>query len=82
MEIYCALLPKLDAGADSAERLIIEFLANQRDKPILACSGCAGDYENPDATAPPDIHSQHEEAVSPSACGKNLPGSKDEVSGG
>jgi hypothetical protein len=70
VEIYCALLPKLDAGANSADLLIAEFLSNQRHTSIRACSGCAGDYENPDATAPGDIHSEADEAVSPATVEK------------
>ena len=70
MEIYCALLSKLKAGADSADLLIAEFLSNQQHTPIQACSGCAGDYENPDATAPGDIHSEADEAMSPATVEK------------
>ena len=64
MEIYCALLPRLDADADSADLLIAEFLINQQHTLILACSGCAGDYENPDATVPPEAHSPEQEGAS------------------
>jgi len=65
VEIYCALLPRLAVDANSADRLIAEFLLNQQDRSMRACSGCAGDYENPDATAPREVHSQEGEAASP-----------------
>jgi hypothetical protein len=70
VEIYCALLPKLDADVDSADRLIAEFLSNQQHTSVRACSGCAGDYEDPDATAPGDIHNEAEETVSPATVEK------------
>jgi len=35
--------------------------------PITACSACAGDYENPDATAPPLDGEDHEEVLGPDA---------------
>jgi hypothetical protein len=65
VEIYCAVLLRLAVDANSADRLIAEFLVNQQHRLMGACSGCAGNCENPDATAPPEVHSQEEKAASP-----------------
>jgi hypothetical protein len=65
VEIYCAVLPRMAVDANSADRLIAEFLVNQQHRLMGPCSGCAGNCENPDATAAPEVHSQEKKAASP-----------------
>ena len=58
MEIFCALLPSLQASPESVEALIADFFAHQRDTSFAACSGCAGDYEEPEEAVGEILHSE------------------------
>jgi hypothetical protein len=51
VEIFCALLPKLNCDAASVDAAIAAFEAKLQIARLRACSSCAGDYEDPDATA-------------------------------
>jgi hypothetical protein len=55
VEIYWAILPRLNPEALSADALIADFEAHQWLAAFLACSACSGDYEDPDRTAPVEI---------------------------
>ena len=58
MEIFCALLPELYADAASVDALIADFLVHQQDMKLAACSGCAGNYEEPESTVGEIMHSE------------------------
>jgi hypothetical protein len=51
VEIFCALLPKLAGAPDSGDAGIAAFENRRLLEGLRACSGCAGDYEDPDRTA-------------------------------
>ncbi len=51
VEIFCALLPKVDGDAASVDAAIAAFEKRLRLARLRACSSCAGDYEDPDRTA-------------------------------
>jgi hypothetical protein len=51
VEIFCALLPKLAGDGAEVDAAIAAFENRLRIERLRACSGCAGDYEDPDRTA-------------------------------
>jgi hypothetical protein len=67
VEIFCALLPKLAGDAASGDAAIRAFENNRLLERLRACSGCAGDYEDPDRTAWTEEGAEETEEEDPGA---------------
>ena len=52
MEIFCALFPRLALTESAVDAAIADFQVLQTLTRAATCSSCAGDYEDPDRTAP------------------------------
>lgn len=74
MENFCAPLLKLDGAAAKVDGGSAAFENRQRLERLRACSGCAGDYEDPDRTAWTEEAAEEEDAeAEPGAPGIDFP---------
>ncbi len=60
VENFCALLPQ-PAGDTPSVDAAIAAGKNWKPARVRACSGCAGDYEDPDRTAWPEEGAEEED---------------------
>jgi hypothetical protein len=74
VENFCALLPKLAGTAAKVDAGIAAFENRPPLEALRACSGCAGDYEDPDRTASTEEDAAEEDAAAePGALGHDFP---------
>jgi hypothetical protein len=74
VEIFCAPSPRLAGAGASGDTNIAAFENRRPIERLRACSGCAGDYEDPDRTAwTEEGHEEEDPEAEPGAPGFDFP---------